>query len=79
MNTSDRVKKIVQEEGRTARNLVLYHVPVLDNQLPGIRLTCISNKCFLYITNKCYSKHLGVSEWFRLLPVVHVLPFIFLC
>ena len=33
MNASDRVKKIVQEEGRTARNLVLYHVPVQDNQL----------------------------------------------
>ncbi|XP_060557180.1 S phase cyclin A-associated protein in the endoplasmic reticulum-like isoform X3 [Ruditapes philippinarum] len=33
MNTSDRVKKIVQEEGRTARNLVIYHVPVQDNQL----------------------------------------------
>ncbi|KAL4227984.1 hypothetical protein ACF0H5_013422 [Mactra antiquata] len=31
MNTSDRVKKIVQEEGRTARNLVLYHVPVQSN------------------------------------------------
>lgn len=31
-NASDRVKKIVQEEGRTARNLVLYHVPVQNNQ-----------------------------------------------
>lgn len=35
MNASDRVKKIIQEEGRTARNLVLYHVPVQDSQLPG--------------------------------------------
>ncbi|XP_052278081.1 S phase cyclin A-associated protein in the endoplasmic reticulum-like isoform X2 [Dreissena polymorpha] len=34
MNTSDRVKKIVQEEGRTARNLVIYHVPVQENSQP---------------------------------------------
>ena len=28
MNSYDRVRKIVQEEGRTARNLVIYNVPV---------------------------------------------------
>ncbi|KAL5005177.1 hypothetical protein ScPMuIL_018633 [Solemya velum] len=28
MNSSDKVRKIVQQEGRTARNLVLYSVPV---------------------------------------------------
>ena len=28
MNSSDKVKKIVQTEGRTARNLVLYNVPL---------------------------------------------------
>ncbi|WAR00339.1 SCAPE-like protein, partial [Mya arenaria] len=32
MSTSDHVKRIVQEEGRTARNLVIYHVPVQENQ-----------------------------------------------
>jgi len=35
MATSDRVKKIVREEGRTARNLVLYHVPVQDSLQAG--------------------------------------------
>lgn len=28
MNSYDHVRKIVQEEGRTARNLVIYNVPV---------------------------------------------------
>ena len=28
MNSSDKVKKIVLTEGRTARNLVLYNVPL---------------------------------------------------
>ena len=31
MNSSDKVKKIVQTEGRTARNLVIYNVPVQPN------------------------------------------------
>ncbi|XP_053397159.1 uncharacterized protein LOC123551704 isoform X2 [Mercenaria mercenaria] len=32
MNASDRVKKIVEEEEWTARNIKLYHVPVQDKQ-----------------------------------------------
>ncbi|KAK3743773.1 hypothetical protein RRG08_043505 [Elysia crispata] len=31
----DNIRKIVQEEGRTARNLVQYNVPVLENQSEG--------------------------------------------
>lgn len=31
MNSYDHIRKIVQEEGRTARNLVLYNVPVRQN------------------------------------------------
>ncbi|KAL3866999.1 hypothetical protein ACJMK2_044240 [Sinanodonta woodiana] len=32
MNSSDKVRKIVQEEGRTARNLIIYNVPVEQNR-----------------------------------------------
>ncbi|XP_069136732.1 S phase cyclin A-associated protein in the endoplasmic reticulum-like [Argopecten irradians] len=35
MNSYDRVRKIVQEEGRTARNLVIYNVPVEQQNRPG--------------------------------------------
>ena len=34
-NGLDNIRKIVQEEGRTARNLVQYNVPVLENQSEG--------------------------------------------
>lgn len=34
-NGLDSIRKIVQEEGRTARNLVQYNVPVLENQNEG--------------------------------------------
>ncbi|GFR79611.1 S phase cyclin A-associated protein in the endoplasmic reticulum-like isoform X2 [Elysia marginata] len=34
-NGLDSIRKIVQEEGRTARNLVQYNVPVLENQSEG--------------------------------------------
>ncbi|XP_060063771.1 S phase cyclin A-associated protein in the endoplasmic reticulum-like [Ylistrum balloti] len=35
MNSYDRVRKIVQEEGRTARNLVIYNVPVEQQNRTG--------------------------------------------
>lgn len=47
MSTSDRVKKIVQEEGRTARNLVLYHVPVQSNQQAAGKSTLIIDHKFI--------------------------------
>ena len=28
INSSEKVKKIIQTEGRTARNLVIYNVPI---------------------------------------------------
>ncbi|KAK3584862.1 hypothetical protein CHS0354_027613 [Potamilus streckersoni] len=37
MNSSDKVRKIVQEEGRTARNLIIYNVPVEQNRHPSDR------------------------------------------
>ncbi|KAK3096644.1 hypothetical protein FSP39_001987 [Pinctada imbricata] len=37
MNSYDRVRKIVQEEGRTARNLVIYNVPVDYPKDSGIK------------------------------------------
>lgn len=36
MNSSDNVRKIVQEEGRTARNLVQYNVLLEDEEVPGM-------------------------------------------
>ncbi|XP_033749375.1 S phase cyclin A-associated protein in the endoplasmic reticulum-like isoform X2 [Pecten maximus] len=38
MNSYDRVRKIVQEEGRTARNLVIYNVPVEQENRTGAGL-----------------------------------------
>ncbi|XP_021362165.1 S phase cyclin A-associated protein in the endoplasmic reticulum-like isoform X2 [Mizuhopecten yessoensis] len=38
MNSYDRVRKIVQEEGRTARNLVIYNVPVEQENRAGANL-----------------------------------------
>ena len=35
MNSMDHVRKIVQEEGRTARNLVQYNVPLEDEENSG--------------------------------------------
>ena len=35
MNGMDHVRKIVQEEGRTARNLVQYSVPLEDEEYAG--------------------------------------------
>ena len=35
MNGMDHVRKIVQEEGRTARNLVQYNVPLEDEEVAG--------------------------------------------
>ena len=39
MNSSDHVRKIVQEEGRTARNLVQYNVLLEDEEVPGMITT----------------------------------------
>lgn len=50
MNSYDHVRKIVQEEGRTARNLVLYNVPVRQHtgrdHLTIYVLFCITSKSY---------------------------------
>ena len=35
INSSEKVKKIIQTEGRTARNLVIYNVPLQPGGVAG--------------------------------------------
>ena len=57
MNSSDKVKKIVLTEGRTARNLVLYNVPLQPDT---------SSTGGLQTGNLSYSQPRSFLKWSKL-------------